>query len=375
MSLLDRYVGRIALGAFLGALAFFVLLVMLMHLLNNVGKFQVDAERQGLGGFGLVVNLGRFYLRMVPVLLTTVTPFAVVASAMFTVARLQHANEVVPMLFVGRSVRRVLAPILSLGLLVGVGMAACWEWVVPVVGSDIANMQARLKQGDDEVKYLVHEREVGGEHHYFYVVKFHPRARTMDGVRMMLQGDLAADCQLLEAASARWDDERGDWQLVGGRCSRPGGGGSLAPTIDYSPREWLERPDLTPSLLLQQSRDNIEPDLLGYSELWHMLQVRPNRPDLRLALHRHLAVPVSCFLLLLLVLPLAVYYERGSRIERLLGAIGLCAGYLMLDLVCQSLATQVAADGTTMLHPVVAAWAPTIVFGSLGVVLFGGMRT
>jgi lipopolysaccharide export LptBFGC system permease protein LptF len=375
MSLLDRYVGRIALGAFLAALLFFLFLAVLMHLLNNVGKFASSAEQDGLGWGGLVLGLLGFYARMVPVLITTVTPFAVVTAAMFSVARLQHANEVVPMLFVGRSIRRVLLPVLLLGAVAGVGMAACWEWVVPHVGSDIASAQARLKQGSDEQKALVHERDENGERQYFYGWKFLPRTRTIERVALLVQGDLAADCQLLSADSAQWDEQRRDWRLVGGRCSRPGGGGNLAPTIDYAPREWLERPDLTPELLMQQSRDSIEPELLGYSELWQMLGLRPNRPDIRLALHRHVTHPLSCLLLLLLTLPLAVYYERGTRVERLLGAIALCAGYLLLDLICQSFGQRVAPDGTTMLHPVVAAWTPTIVFGSLGAVLFGGMRT
>jgi len=375
MSLLDRYVGRIVLGAFLAALVFFVFLAVLMHLLNNVGKFAGSAEEDGIGSGQLILGLLGFYARMVPVLVTTVTPFAVVTAAMFTIARLQHANEVVPMLFVGRSVRRLVAPILLLGLLAGAGMAACWEWVVPHVGSDIASTQARLKQGSDEHKALVHEREDKGELQCFYAWKFLPRTRVLERVSLLVQGELAGDRQLLVADMAQWDEQRRDWRLSGGRCSRPGGGGNLAPTIDFTPREWLERPDLTPELLMQQSRDSIEPELLGYSELWHMLEVRQNRPDIRLALHRHISHPLSCLLLLLLTLPLAVYYERGTRIERLLGAIGLCAGYLLLDLICQSLGQRPSPDGTTMLHPVVAAWTPTIVFGSLGAVLFGGMRT
>jgi lipopolysaccharide export LptBFGC system permease protein LptF len=199
MSLLDRYVGRIALGAFLAALLFFLFLAVLMHLLNNVGKFASGAEQDGLDWGGLVLGLLGFYARMVPVLITTVTPFAVVTAAMFTVARLQHANEVVPMLFVGRSIRRVLLPVLLLGAGAGVGMAACWEWVVPHVGSDIASAQARLKQGSDEQKALVHERDENGERQYFYGWKFLPRTRTIERVALLVQGDLAADCQLLSA--------------------------------------------------------------------------------------------------------------------------------------------------------------------------------
>jgi lipopolysaccharide export LptBFGC system permease protein LptF len=70
----------------------------------------------------------------------------------------------------------------------------------------------------------------------------------------------------------------------------------------------------------------------------------------------------------LLALPFAVFYERGSRIERVLLAIAVCGGYMLMDLVCQSL-------GQRGLHPIVAAWSPTIVFGALGIVLFGSTKT
>ncbi len=71
----------------------------------------------------------------------------------------------------------------------------------------------------------------------------------------------------------------------------------------------------------------------------------------------------------MLALPFAVNFERGRRIERIVFAILICAGYLVVDLICQNLAFD------NHIHPIVAAWTPTIVFGSLGAVVFGGMRS
>ena len=140
--------------------------------------------------------------------------------------------------------------------------------------------------------------------------------------------------------------------------------------------EWLGRPDLKPALLLRECRDTIDPELLSYDDLMEMVQSRPFRADIRLALHHHVTWPLACVLLLLLALPMAVYYERGSRIGRLLWAIGLCGAFVLFDMVCQSLGQRGGIDGTsTWMHPVMAAWVPTIVFGSLGVVLWSGTRT
>jgi lipopolysaccharide export system permease protein len=88
-----------------------------------------------------------------------------------------------------------------------------------------------------------------------------------------------------------------------------------------------------------------------------------------MALHRHITYPLANLVLLLLGLPFAIHFERGSRIERVLGAIGMCAAYLLFDLICQNLGYN------DWIHPVVAAWSPTILFGSLGVALFSGVKS
>jgi lipopolysaccharide export system permease protein len=366
MNRLDRYVGRIMLGAFGATLLFFLFLSILVDLLNNVGKYADRAAQEQLGGFDMAVRLLWYYGKLLPVLVTSVTPIATVIAGMFTVARLQHANEVVPMLFVGRSIHRVLRPILLVGCGAAGGMAACWQWVVPNVGAALASEEAFLRDGTVTIRSLVHEREVAGTAEYFYVKEFQPRERTMTDVRLLAQGVLAGEVRLVAAPAASWDDERQDWRLQAGVLSHARGG---------EPAQWLGRPDLTPAVLVRQSRDTIDPELLSYSDLVEMAAARPNRPDIRLALHRHVTYPLANLLFLLLTLPLAVFYERGGRFERVLAAIVLCGGYMLCDLTCQSLGNRVGADGAPMLHPVVAAWLPTIVFGSLGVVLTGGAKT
>lgn len=358
MNLLDRYVGRIVVGAFGAGQLFFLFLVIVMDLLNSATKYVDNLTNHGIDGFGIVVWLAQYYATMLPVLFTTITPFVTVIACMFAVARLQGANEVVPMLFVGRSTQRVLRPMLLCGACAGLGMAACWQWVVPRVGASIIEAEAQLTTQPKQ-KNLVHE---SGEspRQQLYVREFDPAERTLSGVRMLNTGVVESDCSLVVADSAQWDEQQRDWRLAGGFDRRRSGREPLA---------WLGRPDLPPEELLKRGREAIDPDLQSYSELLETMELRPNRPDLRLAWHRHITYPLANLILLLLALPLAVHFERGSRIERLLLAIALCGGYMLVDLTCQNLGQL------GLLHPVVAAWTPTIVFGSLGIVSFGGTRT
>jgi len=356
MSLLDRYVGRIVAGAFGAGSLFFLFLTIVMDLLASLSRYVDRAGRDGLGGFDLAAYLAGYYAKMLPMMFVTITPFVTVVACMFATSRLLTANEVVPMLFVGRSTRRVLRPMLLCGAVAAVAMAACWQWVVPRLGPALAEAETFLNKGSSTEHCLVDEAPEGS----LYVLQYEPRARRMLDVAMFREGVLAADGALVKAKSAIWDEARRDWRLENGLLLRG---------RDDRPQAWLERPDLTPDVLLQRSRETVEPDAMSYTELLETMALRPNRAELRLALHRHITYPLANLVLLLLALPLAVWFERGSWIGRLLAAIGLCLAYMMFDLACQSLGQG------GWLHPIVAAWSPTIVFGALGVVLFGSIRT
>ena len=102
MKRLDRYVGKTVLGAFLAAVAFFSLLVILTDMLGNMPRYVRNAERNDLTTMQLAALLLDYYVVMLPAFLISIVPFVTVIACMFALARLQNANEVVPMLFVGR---------------------------------------------------------------------------------------------------------------------------------------------------------------------------------------------------------------------------------------------------------------------------------
>lgn len=363
MSLLDRYVGRIVLGAFGAALLFFLFLTILLDLLNNLPKYADRAAAQGFGGLELALYLGWYYLKLLPVLFVTMTPFVTVIACMFAVARLQAANEIVPMLFVGRSIHRVLLPMLLCGTLAGGAMMACWQWVVPHIGASIVTDEQFLKQGESTQKVVV--LETFGEPEQRLVAQvYQPKEQRLVEIAMLTANADGTDAVLVRASAATWDAAAGDWKLVDGVQER-----KVATAIVPKPQPWLDRPDLTPTVVMQRGRESLDPETQSYSDLLATLAARPNLTMVRLALHRHFTFPLANLILILLALPLAIWFERGSRLGRILAAIGLCGAYMLVDLICQSL------GGRGMLNPVVAAWTPTILFGALGVTLFSSCKT
>ena len=84
------------------------------------------------------------------------------------------------------------------------------------------------------------------------------------------------------------------------------------------------------------------------AELSELRELRPGRQDLVLAYHLHFTTPLACLILVLLTLTLAVQFERGSRIGRVIIAFFVCVAYLVVDLTCRSLGLQ------QFINPVVA---------------------
>lgn len=358
---LDRYLGRSVAGAWLAALLFMVLLVSLIDLLLHLGGYLRGADERGAGTLGLLVDLAAFYALSVPLTFVMVAPFVTVIAAMFTVSAFFSTNEIAPMLFCGRSILRVLRPVLLVAVTSALLMAACWEWVIPATNETWTAMSKRLDADEsvEQSKNVVLKVREAGVDQTLLVTRYDHAARRMSGVTLVDRGSGPHDVVTVVASEAVWDPAREDWALTDGERLVPGRG---------TPQPWLAVPSATPDLITRLGKEGKETLQLSYSELLDLRALRPGRRDLVMAFHAHLTFPLANLVLLLLALPFAISYERGRRIERVVFAVLVCGLYLVTDLSCQSL-------GLATLHPVLAAWLPTIVFGAFGSVFFAGMRS
>ncbi|MEO0480872.1 MAG: LptF/LptG family permease [Planctomycetota bacterium] len=359
---LDRYVLRTALTSYFAGLAFIMGMFILMHALTKLSSYAEKAERNGIGTFDFLSLFGEFYLYFLPVIFVTVAPFVTVIAGMFAVSRLMGDNEMAPMVFTGRSTIRILWPILGLAIFSAVAMGAVWEYVVPRTSEPMSITQGILENRvDPENPRLTAENLLvkirdDGRKVDLLVTSYDHYGQRFEGLKAVDRSDGIAGISELTARAARWSEEEGDWILEGGSRTRPG---PVSRPVDR-----LGLPSVTPDLLFRLGKEDRETAQLGYSELRDLRKLRPKRSDYEIAYHAHITFPLANIVLLLLALPFAVNFERGSKIWRVLFAIGICATYLVCDLICQSL-------GKSLVDPVVAVWVPPIVFGSFGVAFFG----
>ena len=359
---LDRYVASAVLGAYFAALIFLVTMFIVFDLLFEMDTYIKVASASEVGVFSLAMQLLEYQIVRLPIVYVTIAPFVTVIACMFALSRIMAANEVVPMLFTGRSMFRVLRPMLGVAVFSALLMGFTWQWVIPTVAESYEQIGAELTGRDASLKRItLRAKDPRTE---LWIRNYKHREQKMEGIQKYDRGSRTGDAVLLTATGALWNPELADWELVNGK--KIWFEEDQKHTED---QELLGMEGLTPNLVMDSGKSQRQTSELSYTELVDLMRLRPGRNDYVLALHAHFTFPLANLVLLLLAVPFAVNFERGRRIERIVFAILICAGYLVVDLICQNLVYE------SFVHPVLAAWTPTIVFGSLGVVVAGSMRT
>jgi lipopolysaccharide export system permease protein len=364
---LDRYVTRRYLGTYLVTATFFLGIFLLMNVFGMLKKIVEASER--LDTAGLLKALAGLIGCEIPFLFVQVAPFLTVLAAVVLVLRLRRANELTPMIVAGRSAHRILLPVFVVTLLVVVLQVVVQESVLPGL-TGLHRRSKRTIEGREASRIDKMPHLLDGRGTTYLSEEYDPDARVLYGVRAIRYEDWERAWRLFaERVVWREGAEGRGWYVEEGRLEElvEVHAGPPVAAIPFAPDQKL-RTDLRPEeieLLIRSDQG------LGISSahLGQLIERFPSRVDLRLRLHARRAFAAANVVLLLLGLPFAV---GGPGRSTLVGAgvcILLCAGYFVVD----TLTRDAAVRG--VLHPLVAAWSPVVLFLGVGAVVFDGMRT
>src|SRR6267143_4986554 len=116
VKLLDRYVIRNFLQAYVYCIAGFISIWLIFDISDNISTF-IDEHL----GF---TRAAHYYFTQVPQILVILLPVSLLLALLFSLGRMSRANEIVSMLTAGVSVPRVLLPLILIGLLTVFASAA-----------------------------------------------------------------------------------------------------------------------------------------------------------------------------------------------------------------------------------------------------------
>lgn len=353
MRILDRYVMKVFLGSYGLCFFFFVGLFLVVDFFNQVDEFLGARDAIREQGASVAATVSLYYLYSIPFIFQQLAPFISVMAAMFTVTRLLKSNELFPAVHAGVSMYRILAPVIVLMACLTLAMFASQEYVIPELAWQ-RSMLGRLCEGLDPDVIEDIETITDGNGDKIRIGSFDAetlRIRDLDVTRFQESSELRA---------AIADYREGQWLLDRGvprRYDDPARRTSLVKVWDT---------DLTPNDIRLATEDK---SFLSIRQLLESWRRDPERVHLLSMIHHKFTFPLSNLVLVLLGFWTVLRKRNQSVFLGIALCLVICGGYFATDFVT----TALGARGT--LHPVLAAWLPITIFGSLGVTLFTAVRT
>jgi lipopolysaccharide export system permease protein len=356
--ILDRYLlrewARIVLVTALG----FPLIVITFGLTDNLDEHlarKIPPKAIALG-----------YAHSLPENIFMALPAAVLFATVFSLGAMSRHSELTAAKASGRSMRRTIAPVLGAAAVTAGAALALGEWAPTTTMRSLEYLGEREIRSTSSRFNFVYRADQG----WVYTVRaLDLRDNVMHDVVLEREGP-GADYPTIAVAApaARYDDSTAQWILRDARVLVvPGIAGGQTFTFDsLIQRTLVERPS---DLLVEPK----EPREMRYAELGRYIDdLERSGGDgrkLRVRQALKIAVPFTCIVIAIFGAPLALTAPRASGAV----GVGISLATTVLFLLLVQLSEAVGASG--LLPPMVAAWAPNVVFAAIGVALLARAPT
>ncbi len=362
MRILDRYVLQNFLVPFIYCFVGFIAIWLVFDLSDNAGDF-LEAK----------VSIGKilvFYATQVPQITVMSMPIGLLLALLYSLSKMSRANEVISMLTAGRSVTRILMPLMAAGLLAALFcLMLNYELAPHAEGAKKALMdeiKGGKKRGSKEQLFRNRASD-----RTWYVKKMPTNVRSSQPILLadvyVVQQTKAGDIvEKFYAESATFYPAEKTWLLERGKSVKFDRDGNIESEdlwIEGSKRipDWSETP-------LRIASSNLEPQFLSEPELSDYLTFNADFPRAQLAPYRthwhyRWALPWACFIVVFIAAPLGIVYSRRGVLAGVASSIVIFFAMIFLNNFFLALGKG------DRIPPFGAAWGPDILFGTVGAFL------
>jgi LPS export ABC transporter permease LptG len=381
-SLLDRYIAR----AWVGNVALVMLAFAAVYFLADFMDLIDDFQQNRVPG-RVVVHYYAFHVFQI---LFTVAPIAVLVAVLITLGVLARNNEITAMKAGGISVYRAAMPVMGMGLVSSLLLYGLQEWVLPQTNKAAATernvIKGRPAQSSDQFDrhwmlasddrfynfdYIlerdraprrgVAEGGTGGE---FSVYGF--SIYDVNPGRWELEERVFTSRASWNASEGAYELDRGWRRTTGARPTFQRFVSQRVRAIGRDPGGEIEPPNYF-------KRDEKPSDTMGFAELGlYIRSLEAHGFDvakLRVQLYRKLAFPMVGLVMTLLAVPFSFVVARRGALYGIGIAIVIAIVYWAVLGIFEALGNN------ALLHPALAAWAPNLIFGAVGLYLILTLET
>ena len=368
MKILDRYVAKNFLIGY--AIAFCVLLGLriVIDLFVNLDEFAENAA--DLGTLGVIKNIFTFYGMNAMLYFRDFAGMITVVAAAFSLGKMIHHNELVAVMASGVSLKRVIAPIIILAIILTGVLVIDQEFVIPAFGDKL------IRSHDDipgQESYRVWFISDGGNS-LICSRNFDVKTSTLDRPTILIRrqtkkpGVWEVTGRIDAEKAHEYNPNTGEWLLTNGRLTEKGAikGEQVINSYasDIGPKD-------IPIMLKSEYKT-----LLGLRQLTALATQRTKIKDLaQLYSQKHFRItePVINLIMLMVSLPILVCRDPKAMKSAILISFTITGACLTTNFVCKLLATE-SVFGIQII-PEFWAWMPIFIFLPVALIELDSMKT
>ncbi len=312
-----------------------------------------------------IADIALAYLYGIPDTMFLVLPAAVLFATVFTIGGFTRHSEITAAKASGISFHRFIAPI-SVGALAATGFGLVLAEVVPPLNARrLELLQEKVFRNTDKRSNFAYASETG---RVYKVTLAEVRTSRLEGVEIERPGTGPEyPSYVIAAKSGQWHDSTG-WLLREGVMHiMPDSLSNLTVRFDSLRDARFTEP---PTSLMANPKAPAE---MGYRDLGRFIEAMERSGTdvnkLRVERMLKLAIPATCFIIMLIGAPLATSTQRGGTAY----GIGVSLATTVIFLMLLQMTQAIGAGGLIM--PELAAWIPGALFAVIGSVLLFKVRT
>jgi LPS export ABC transporter permease LptG len=314
--------------------------------------------------------LGMYLVDKTPQYLYYVIPLSVLLAALVTIAMLTKNSELIVMKACGISLYRVAVPMVICAILSGGAMMALEQTVLGKANRKAEEIKHIMRGGSPDTFDVLNRRWVmgtdGAIYHYNY---FNQRAGQFDMLWIYkFSDDLTRVRERTFAVKATYESGA-SWRTEQGWSRAFDNNGETTPD-DFKPFAESRRTLEPVSYFATKSPD---PDFMSYTQLRaYTDRLQASGLDVvkqQVALWRKVSFPFVTIIMTLLAVPFAVTIGRSGAMAGIAAAIAIAIVYWT------TISVFAAMGAGGLIAPLLAAWAPNLLFGAGAAYLLLTVRT
>ncbi|WP_276485151.1 LptF/LptG family permease [Paraflavitalea pollutisoli] len=361
MKILDWYI----LKKFLTTTLFIALIFTLISVVIDTSEKADDFVKSGLSTYDIIM---KYYIGFVPFILSMIFPLMVFIAVIFFTSKMAGRSEIIAILAGGVRFNRMLRPYLIGALLLGGFFWYASQYLIPKANVIYGNFQSTYI--DSKSSYEQGEYSKRGRNYYIRI-----DSNTFAGLRNYDTSSKAAHGGFfmdrmqgtklvynLRAESVKWDTAKRKWMLEN----------AVERKIDGLKEEVKAIPSMPIRLNVQPNEikyDKYLKDKMTTPELVRFIKAEEARGteglnDFKVARYRRDATPVSIVILTLIGATVAARKTRGGSGLHMATGIITAAIFVVMDKFSLTFSTK------GNFPPLLAAWVPNMIFGTIAIWLY-----